>query len=250
MYLNVRGLVVRATEYKERDLLLTLLTQEHGRITVKARNVRRRNCPLSAACQLLALSEFTLFDYRGNYVVNDAHVIELFSGLRQDVLKLALGTYFSQVAGLISQEDIPSPELQPLVLNCLYALSSLGVPEDKVKAVFELRSACLAGFAPDLSACAGCGCDSPSYFDVSAGLLECSGCTGMGDGGLRMPLPGGVLDAMRYICYCNPKKLFSFSLNGDGLHVLSGITEVFLTTQLERGFSALDLYKSLSIEAT
>jgi len=107
MYLTVRGLVVRATEYKDRDSLLTLLTREFGRITVKARNVRRRNSPLTVACQLLSLSEFTLFEYRDSYVVNDAHVIELFQGLRQDVKKLALATYFSQVASLISRKICP-----------------------------------------------------------------------------------------------------------------------------------------------
>ena len=55
-----------------------VLTREHGRITVKVRGARRRNNPLSASCQLLVLSEFTLFSYRDTYVVNDASVVELF----------------------------------------------------------------------------------------------------------------------------------------------------------------------------
>lgn len=250
MYLTVRGLVLRATEYKERDLLLTLLTREQGRITVKARNVRRRNSPLAVACQLLTLSEFTLFENRENYVVNDAHVIELFPGLRQDVKKLALATYFSQVASLISQEDIPSPELQPLVLNCLYALSQLQLPENKVKAVFELRCACLAGFTPDLSGCHTCGKETPDYFDVSSGQLECFRCRTYGDNGIRMPLSEGILNAMRYISYCDQKKIFSFTISDEAMESLSGITESFLATQLERGFASLDLYKSLCIDVT
>jgi len=247
MYLTVRGLVVRATEYKDRDSLLTLLTREFGRITVKARNVRRRNSPLTVACQLLSLSEFTLFEYRDSYVVNDAHVIELFQGLRQDVKKLALATYFSQVASLISQEDLPSPELQPLVLNCLYGLSALGVPENKVKSVFELRCACLSGFMPDLMGCHVCGKQTPDYFDVSSGQLECFDCRAFGENGIRMPVSEGILNAMRYICSCDQKRIFSFSLSDAAMESLSGITETFLVTQLERGFSSLDFYKSLCI---
>lgn len=247
MYLTVQGLVVRVTEYKERDSLLTLLTRDHGRITVKARNIRRRNNPMAVACQLLALSEFTLFEYRDSYVVNDAHVVELFQGLRQDVRKLALATYFSQVAALISQEDFPSPELQPLVLNCLYALTRLDMPEHKVKSVFELRCACLAGFMPDLFGCRVCENPQADYIDISAGQLECMGCRSMEIGGIRMPVSPGMLDAMRYICTCEPKKIFAFSLNEEALSCLSGVTEAYLMTQLERGFSALDFYKSLSI---
>ena len=250
MYLNVRGLVVRTTEYKDRDLLLTLLTRDHGRITVKARNVRRRNSPIAVACQLLALSEFTLFVYRDSYVVNDAHVVELFQGLRRDVKKLALATYFSQVAGLISQEDIPSPELQPLVLNCLYGLSALALDESKVKAVFELRAACLAGFEPDLSGCHVCGNEFPDYFDVSAGQLECYCCRGVGDSGIRLPVSEGILNAMRYIAFCDQKKIFSFSLGAEAMECLAGITESFLVTQLERGFPSLDLYKTLCLGVT
>ena len=62
-----------------------------------------------------------------------------------------------------------------------------------------------------------------------------------------MPVTPGVLDAMRYITGCDPKHLFSFSAGGDTIAQLSDITEGYLSTQLERGFSALDFYKSLLI---
>jgi DNA repair protein RecO (recombination protein O) len=52
---------------------------------------------------------------------------------------------------------------------------------------------------------------------------------------------------MRYIVYCDPKKLFAFDIGADSLEQLSAITEAYLTTQLERGFSTLDFYKSLFI---
>lgn len=247
MYLTVQGLVVRVTEYKERDALLTLLTRDHGRITVKARGLRRRNNPHEAACQLLALSEFTLFAYKDSYVVNDAYVLELFQELRRDIRKLALATYMAQVVSLISQEDVPSRELQPLVLNCLYGLSRLGIPENQVKCVFELRCACLAGFTPDLFGCHVCGNSTPDYFDITQGRLECFSCRSEIYGGIRMPISEGMLSAMRYICGCDSKRLFSFSLNEEALASLSKITEAFLVTHLERGFASLDFYKSLCV---
>ena len=60
-----------------------------------------------------------------------------------------------------------------------------------------------------------------------------------------MPISEGVLDAMRYICSCDPKKLFSFHLPDESMAFLSQATESYLAAQLERGFSALDFYKSL-----
>lgn len=247
MYMTIQGIVLRVTDYNDRDALLTVLTREHGKLTVKARGLRRKNSPLIAPCQLLAYGEFTLFEYRGQYTVNEAHSIELFTALRRDLTKLSLGTYFAQAAEVLSQEDYPSPELQSLLLNCLYALSKLNLDEMQVKAVFELRAACLSGYTPDLFGCHICGNQEPVRFDLSAGQLECRDCRSADSTGIRMPVTPSVLEAMRYICLCDPKKLFSFQLGRDTLEKLSSLTEAYLTTQLERGFSTLDFYKSLYI---
>jgi DNA repair protein RecO (recombination protein O) len=247
MYLTVQGIVLRVTDYNEHDALLTLLTGNQGKLTIKARGLRRKNSPLVAPCQLLAYGEFTLFEYRGQYTINEAHSLELFTPLRRDLLKLSLGTYFAHVAEVLSQEDYPSSELLSLVLNCMFALSQLDLPSAQIKAVFELRAACLSGYTPDLFGCHICGSQEPQRFDLSAGQLECRNCRSHDSNGIRMPITTSVLEAMRYICLCNPKRLFSFRINANALTTLGNLTEAYLTTQLERGFSTLDFYKSLII---
>lgn len=247
MYLTIQAIVLRVTDYNDRDALLTVLSRNHGKLTIKARGLRRKNSPLIAPCQLLAYGEFTLFEYKGNYTINEAHSIELFTALRRDLTKLSLGTYFAQAAEVISQEDLPNPELQSLLLNSLYALSKLNLPEPLVKAVFELRAVCLAGYTPDLYGCHICGSQTPDRFDLTAGQLECRGCRNAESTGIRMPVTPGILEAMRYICLCDPKRLFSFQIGEETLEQLSSLTEAYLETQLERGFSALDFYKSLLI---
>lgn len=247
MYLTTQALVLRVTAYNDTDGLLTLLTPNHGKLTAKARGLRRKNSPLVAPCQLLAYGEFTLFEYRSLYTVNEANSVELFTPLRSDLEKLSLGTYFAQAAELLSQEDLPNPELLSLLLNCLYALSRLDTPQALVKAVFELRGACLAGYEPDLYGCHRCGNPFPDRIDLSAGRLECNSCRDHTSTGIRMPITPGMLEAMHYITTCDGKKLFSFQIGDDTIEQLSAVTESYLTTQLERGFSALDFYKSLLI---
>lgn len=245
MYVTTRGLVLRVCPYNESDAMLTILTSELGRVSAKVRGLRRKNSPLIAPCQLLAYSEFTLFEYKDAFTVNEASTIQLFMPLRKDLQKLSLGTYFAQVSEIVSQEDLPNPELLSLVLNCLYALSELSISETLVKSVFELRTACLAGYAPDLSGCHCCGLRYPEYFDVSEGKLICNRCHTGVIGGIRLPVNPGIIDAMRYICCCDAKKLFSFELADASVFLLADITESYLSTQLERGFSSLDFYKSL-----
>ena len=244
MYLTIQAIVLRVTDYNDRDALLTVLTQNHGKLTIKARGLRRKNNPLIAPCQLLAFGEFTLFEYKGQYTINEAHSIELFQGLRRDLCKLSLGTYFAQVAEVLGQEDMPTPELLRLLLNSLYALDKLEKPELLVKAAFELRAASIAGYSPDLFGCHNCGSQECVLFDISGGALLCDKCkeTALG---IRLSVNPAIIEAMRYITFCDAKKLFSFSITEEALRQLSSITEAYLTTQLERGFSTLDFYKSL-----
>ena len=78
MYLTTKGLVLRVTDYNDRDALLTLLTPDNGKLTVKARGLRRKNSPLVAPCQLLAYGEYTLFEYKNQFTINEAHSVQLF----------------------------------------------------------------------------------------------------------------------------------------------------------------------------
>lgn len=245
MYHTTKALVLRVTVYNETDSILTLLTQDQGKITVKARGLRRKNSPLTAPCQLLSYSEFTVFENRGFYTINEARSIELFHNLRKDLLKLSLATYFVQVAEILSQEDMHDPNLLSLVLNCLYGLSELDLPDNMVRAVFELRAACISGYFPDLSGCIQCGNTTPDRFNLLEGSLECLGCNVQENSGIRLPVTPAVLDVLRYICYCDKRKLFSFQANEVTLARTVQITESYLETQLGRGFSALDFYKTL-----
>ena len=245
MYRTIQALVLRVNPYNDTDAMLTLLSRDQGKVTVKARGLRRKNSPLTAPCQLLAYGEFTLFDYRGMSSIQEAHSLELFLPLRRDLPKLSLGTYFAQVAEVLSQEDAPDPELLSLTLNCLHALSRLNLPEAQIKAVFELRSACIAGYLPDLHGCKICQNPFPERFDIADGCLECACCRDSASAGIRMPVEPGILEAMRYICQSEPKQLLQFTAREQTLAALAQISESYLLTQLERGFSALDFYKSL-----
>lgn len=245
MYLKTQGIVLREVDYNDADKLLDVLTPDRGLLTVRARGIRRSGTLRKSACQLLVYAEFTLSENRGRLTVTEASPIEQFHELREDLELLSLSSYFAQAAQLLAQQDAPDPELLSLLLNALYALGKLKKPQRLVKSAFELRLACLAGFAPELSGCAVCGAAQPERLNVSQGVLECAACRG-GEEGIRLPLSAGTLAAMRYISQCDAKRLYAFSLGEDTLRQLSDVTETYLTTQLEHSFSTLDFYKSLS----
>ena len=247
MFYTTKGLILRESTYKDNDKILSILTQELGLITAKARGVKRKNSNLRSGCQLLCYSELTLFEKNGYYTINEAEPIEMFMGLRNDIELLSLGAYIAQMLENVSAQDQLNPELLSLGLNSLYALHRLSKPQSMVKAAFELRLLGLSGYFPNLEGCAVCGAAEARQFYFREGVLLCDTCRKVSGMGESRRLSDGVLQAMSHILHCPKQKLFSFSLPEPGLKELGEVTEQFLLTQLEGNFSALQFYKRLFI---
>jgi len=105
MHITTKALVLRGVDYKESDKILTLLTQEQGKLTASARGCRKKGSAIAAGCQLLAWAEVVLYDYQGRWSVKEAAVERLFQGVRDDIERLALGCYFAEVAELLAVEE-------------------------------------------------------------------------------------------------------------------------------------------------
>ena len=117
------GLVLRETETKESDKILTVLTAQEGKISVIARGARRKNSRLAAACQLFVWSEMTLYK-RGNwYYLDAAEPVELFGGLQTDLVNFSLAAYLCELTEFVAGEATPAQSLLRLLLNGLYALA-------------------------------------------------------------------------------------------------------------------------------
>ncbi len=243
MFNTTKGLILREVRYKEADRILTILTESDGKITAKARGALRKSSRTGAATQQLTWSELTLFGNRGKWTVNEASVIEGFPGLRGEIERLALGSYFAECLETFAVEEQPDPALLQLGLNALYALSEkLGEPE-KIKAAFELRLMCLAGFQPALERCSVCGKEEPEdpVLNLSDGVLCCRGCGRPAwDGAL---LEEESLAAMRYVVAAPAKRLFSFRIGEKALPNFSRAAERYVQAHAERSFPTLEYYR-------
>ena len=247
MHVTTKALVLRGVDYKESDKILTLLTSDMGKLTASARGCRKKGSSIAAGCQLLCWSELVLYEYQGRWAVKEANTERQFRGVREDLEKLALACYLAEVTEVLAVEGLPSPELLSLILNSLHGLEKLNKPQSLIKAAFELKAMCLAGYEPLLDGCAVCGAETPAdpRFHLREGVLHCASCRGeMGDG-ISMPLDDAGLKAMQHIAWGDPKRLFSIALGEESLKRFSDLTEAYLHTQLERGFHTLDFYKSI-----
>ena len=244
-FFTTDALVLREVRYKEADRILTILTPERGKLTVKARGALRNKSKTAAATQLLTWSEMTVFENRERMTVNEASVKEDFIGLRADFTAYALGCYFAEVTEAVTREEIPEPGALKLILNSLFALSNHLAGEKQVKAAFELRLASMLGYTPDLSVCRVCGNPRPEHpmIGIQDGHLYCRDCRDFGTA--AAPIIPDTLECMRYILSAPPKRFLSFRCEGETLNCLSRVCEDFLMEHLSRGFGTLSYYRGL-----
>ena len=237
---------MREVRYKEADRILTVLTAERGKITIKARGALRKGSRMAAASQSLCFSEFTLFGNRGRWTANEGVCLEQFLGLREDIAQLALGAYFAEVLDTVCAEEMPAAQTLQLALNSLYALSRGIYTPEHIKSVFEMRLMCLEGFAPETGACGVCGREDVKepLFSLGSGMVHCRSCAAPLDGG-SAALDDGSLAAMRHIVSAEAKKEFSFVIGEESERRLGNVCESFLRRQLDRAFYSLDYWKSV-----
>jgi len=222
MYINTTGIVLREVLYKDSSKILTVLTSDEGKLTVSAHGAFRKNSKLAAVTGLLVFSEMTLFKKKDRWTMTEARSVEQFAGLRDDLTLLALGAYIAELTEAVADEDSPNPELLPLCLNALYALSEKIKTPEYVKPAFELRLMAISGFEPQL-----CRENETGTESITDGVLR---------------LGSGALNAADYILSCDAKKLFSFTLSDDALKELSKAAESYLLAHLDRTFRTLDYY--------
>ena len=248
IFKSVDALVLRETKYKEADRILTLYTSQLGKITVKAPGALRKGSKIGAATQQLTYSELTLLSRQGMLTVSEAVFKESFKGLREDFENYCLGCYFAECVEALTVDEMKDTAVMQLILNSLFALSNHLYNPELIKAAFELRLMCILGYEPDLSHCHVCGKDNPEqpFIGYEKGLICCRKCRNAETGPTSI-LCGSSLDAMRYICSANPKKLFSFEVDDEALERLASACEHYIVSKAERRFSTLDYWKSIKI---
>ncbi len=231
------GIVLKGRPYGERDMILTLLTPEHGRITVLARSVGKNKKQSVLYAQNFVFSHYVLYKGKGMYIVNSADVEEAFYGLREDVSRLALAQYFVDVASK-SGEETDASALCSLLLNSLYLLSSTKIDEQLIKLVYETKYCVIEGVFPDVS-CSHCQKD-PVKWSFQDGFF----CNDCGNG---YPMTPGMISALRHITHGEGKKAYLFSMNEDSLHYLSKLLSDYVAFVTDTNFPSLEYYHNVQI---
>lgn len=246
MIFSTDAVVIREKKLEEHDRLLTLLTKDKGIVTVYGRGASKLKGSMVSSTEFLCYSHFQIFSNKEKSYLDNAESNKVFFGIRSDIAKLSLATYFCQMAMELVQPYETDQGYLRLMLNSLHFLEEGDIPNIVLKCIFELRILSMSGYMPDLIACTACGtCDSQLYFSPIGGNLFCSHCkpATLTDG---IAVNSGVLSAMRHIIYSDFKKIFNFTINEKSQKDLAYICRAYTIGQVEKVLPALKYYENIS----
>ena len=253
---EVKGLVLRTTDIKESDRLITLYTEEQGIVTALAKSARSYKSRKMSSTMQFCYGSYVLYGQADKLWVKEASLIESFFDLRQTIDGLALAGYIVEVLEHVATAEADK-ELLRLSLNSLYAISKNKYDFNLIKAAFEIRIASILGFMPDIISCHSCGRQNGDFFfDVMAGAIRCKEChdklRGIDDfvsdeheSHILCILTEGAKVALEYCIYSPLERLFSFNLAEEDRRFFCHSAEKYLINHLERGFKTLDFYNEV-----
>ena len=254
--ITTKALVIRAVDYSDNDKILTLLTPGDGKLTVTVKGAKSLKNANHSASQLMCYGEYTMTQKNGRMWLRESNPIENFFSVHGSIERHTLSMYVLEFADALSQEGEPAAELLSLTLNTLFELNRGVKPLKQIKAVFELRAISDAGFMPYTEGCGVCReTENVGYIlNISEGTAICEKCAeetelnrGIeGYNPILWPVSRAVLDGMRYVCECQPKRVFAFSLPEEELSDFAAACEQYALNHIERRFKTLDFYKKIA----
>lgn len=251
MQIRTEGIVIKESFSGDNDKYITILTADYGTIEAFVKGAKRKGSKLYTSTELFCYSTFVLFFNRNKYYVNQADINSMFYNIRLNIERLSVASYFCQILYELKPDKDVSQGILKLTLNSLHLLANTEKNYKIIKAAFELRVLSISGFSPDIVACRECGeFQNDIRFYISNGTILCEKCANDStDEAVNIgfaKLTPGVLAALRHIVYCEPEKVFSFTLDDDNIKLLSEVCEAYLIWQTERNYKSLDFLKSLT----
>ena len=256
---HTMGLVIRAK--RDKDVVLTLLTPDMGRIPVIAKGARSLKGPQMALSQPFCYGDFELYQKGDLYWLHTGELKENFYGVTTRLDALNLAAYFCDVAMTVSEPGEKCEELLRLMLNSLYFLAHQSYPDELIKGVFEWRVLAMQGLSPAVHGCCSCGKTHDGGFalDIAQGELFCGECRAkrelLGDSAPTQDdaprhewvlLSEGALAAIRFALSTPLDKMMSFRLDDErDRYDFSRAGAKFVRYHLDMDSPALHMYEQM-----
>jgi len=176
---QTKGIIIGRKDFCGADKLLTIFTEDLGKIKVKARGVKKVLAKLAGHLEIFNYTDLNLVKGRNFYIVIGAQIIKSFSLIKNDFEKISILYYFSEILDRVLEEDVQHKNIFNFLLSVINRLEQKNVNILLLMIFFELNILSNLGFRPEFLVCVGCRGEiwgHDFYFNVNRGGVLCKSC--------------------------------------------------------------------------
>lgn len=237
---TVTGMILSAVPIGEYDRRIVILTKERGKISAFAKGARRQNSVLMGTTNPFSFGEFTLYEGRTSYNLQQANISNYFMELSTDFEGAYYGFYFMEFADYYTKEYNDEKEMLKLLYQSFRALSSKKISRELVRCIFELKALVTNGEYPEVFRCAHCGAmEKGVVFSSQNHGLICEECKSLAKDSIT--IGNSTLYTLQYIVSSPIEKLYTFTVSEEVLLQLKRIMKQYISIYVDKKFKSLEI---------
>ncbi|KXH87412.1 DNA repair protein RecO [Sporosarcina sp. HYO08] len=150
------GIILRSMPYGESNKIVTIFTEEAGKLTAMARGAKKPASRLASITQPFTYGAFLLRTGKGMGTLEQGEQLQSMRHIREDLEATAYASYIIELIDRCTENNERYPGVYQLLLEALHAINEEYDPE-AIALFVEWKMLPVAGIHPVLHQCASCG---------------------------------------------------------------------------------------------
>lgn len=176
MLKTITGYVIRSQDYRETHKLITLFTEEVGKITAIARGANKPNSRMVAVTQPFVYGKFLTYISSGLSTIQQGEVEDSNREIREDIFKTTYASYIAE----LTWKTLEDRKRNPYIFHQFkHTLKWIAEHEQALipLMMYELKIYKIAGISPVLKYCVLCESQKDlRAFSIEEGGILCQKC--------------------------------------------------------------------------
>ena len=235
--LSIKGIILKSTEYKEKDRMVTILTADNGIMSFVAKGVAGKAGKNSYVAVPYMLCDFVLTPSHGFYYLKDGLIIAGNSGIMNSLEAMAVAGHIADcVIDSVFQSD-NSRAVYELVVYAYYALATRPESHIVVYTSFNWKLLQILGLSLRYELCNSCGkpigTSDIYHLSFSEGSCFCDECSKRnGYGGFLIGTNG--INLLNFIFEHDSDRIFTIKADVDTVDMVRRFSTTYLGHQFDR----------------
>jgi DNA repair protein RecO (recombination protein O) len=150
---KTKGIIIKRRDLGEADRILTIFTNEYGKISVVAKGVRKTLSKLGGHLELFYKVDLILAEGKSMDLVTSVTIVDDYNNIRGDLNKITACHHIAEIVDRLLGDSQDNFEVFSLICDTLKKINHDNVLNELVLRYFELHLLTILGHRPEVEKC-------------------------------------------------------------------------------------------------